>query len=330
MTSSASCASGSTGNNFGCFRHVQEAGVNDTVLSSKYNVYGAITAKIARAIREQKGKFVMPWHSREMPLNFPINAATENAYREVNVLSLWVDALGKGFGSGYWASYKQWQSLGAQVRYGERGSLIFFYKKLEPTEVDAQAEPPRYVGKASWVFNASQVDNWAPPEPRQSSPVEIDKTVAAFVEATEARVYHGYQVAKYRHDLDCIEMPSTAWFRDTGTRTAVQGYHAVLFHELTHWTGPSHRCERKFGKRFGDHAYAFEELIAELGAAFLCAAFKIANEPRPDHAAYVAGWLEVLGNDPKALFTAAHKAQEAIEYLVALASAKLEQVSRVD
>jgi antirestriction protein ArdC len=302
--------------------------MNDTVLSSKFNVYGAITEKIARTIREQQGKFVMPWHSGAVPLRFPVNAATENAYRGVNILSLWVDALSKGFASGYWASYKQWQSLGAQVRYGERGSLIFFYKKLEPIATDGLAEEtPRYVGKASWVFNACQVEDWTPPEPRQQSLVEIDETVAAFVEATEARIYHGYQVSRYRRDLDCIEMPSAAWFQDTATSSAVQNYHAVLFHELTHWTGPAHRCDREFGKRFGDHAYAFEELVAELGAAFLCAAFKIANEPRPDHAAYVAEWLKVLGDDPRAIFTAAHKAQDAIEYLSVLASAKLDGVS---
>jgi antirestriction protein ArdC len=302
--------------------------MRDHVLSSKFNVYGAITEKIARAIRDQKGTFAMPWHSGQAPLMFPVNAATENAYRGVNILSLWVDALRKGFASGYWASYRQWQSLGAQVRYGERGCLIFFYKKLEPTETEGTAEDaPRYIGKASWVFNACQVEGWTQPEPRPSSRVEIDNTVAAFVEATDARIYHGYQVARYRRDLDCIEMPSTAWFRDTATSTAAQGYHATLFHELTHWTGPAHRCDREFGNRFGDHAYAFEELVAELGAAFLCAAFKIANEPRPDHAAYAAEWLEVLGGDPKAIFTAAHKAQEAIEYLSVLASAKLGRAS---
>ena len=304
--------------------------MNDTVPSSKYNVYGAITEKIARAIREQKGKFVMPWHSDGAPRTVPMNAATGHPYRGANILSLWIDALKKDFASGYWASYKQWQSLGAQVRYGERGSLIFFYKKLEPKELEAEiGEPPRYVGKASWVFNACQAEGWTPPEPSPSPAVEIDASVAAFIAATDARIYHGYQMARYRRDLDCIEMPSTAWFRDTPTSTASQSYHAVLFHELTHWTGPAHRCDREFGKRFGDHAYAFEELVAELGAAFLCATFKIANEPRADHAAYVGEWLEVLGNDPKALFTAAYRAQEAIEYLSARAAVNLDRAQAV-
>ena len=294
---------------------------------TKFNVYGAITEKIVRAIKEAKDKYEMPWHSSALPAEVPTNAMTGNPYRGVNILSLWIDSLINAYPLGYWASYKQWQALGAQVRHREHGSLIIFYKKLEQTETETEeGQPPRYVGRASWVFNAAQVDNWQPPQSKRLSAVEIDKDVAAFVEATEAKVFHGYRMARYRPDLDCIEMPSAAWFLDTKTRTAMQGYHSVLLHELTHWTGPSHRCDREFGRRFGDHAYAFEELVAELGAAFLCAVFKIANEPRPDHAAYVASWLEVLGNDTKAVFTAANRAQEAIEYLGSIAVAKLDRL----
>jgi antirestriction protein ArdC len=308
-------------------RNAREIPMASEVLSSRFNVYGAITEKIVRGIKESKGKYEMPWHSGEIPLGVPTNALTDNPYRGVNIVSLWVDAMVKGYTDGYWATYKQWQSLRAQVRHGERGSLIIFYKKLEQTELEIEGgELDRYVGKASWVFNAAQVDNWTPPVPRQTSSVEIDQGVAAFVEATEARVFTGHSIARYRPDLDCIEMPSAAWFHDTKTSTATQAYHSVLLHELTHWTGPSHRCDREFGKRFGDNAYAFEELVAELGAAFLCAVFKIANEPRPDHAAYVASWLEVFNNDPKAVFTAAHKAQEAIEYLGSLAAEKLDHL----
>ena len=95
-----------------------------------------------------------------------------------------------------------------------------------------------------------------------------------------------------------------------------------MLHELTHWSGAPHRLDRQFGKRFGDHAYAFEELVAELGAAFMCSAFRISIEPRLDHAAYVSSWLKILDHDTKAIFTAASKAQEAVEYLMHLAAAK--------
>jgi len=178
------------------------------------------------------------------------------------------------------------------------------------------------------VFNAAQVENWVPPDLQRPAPVEIDRMVALFADAVGANVGHGYQRACYRPDLDTIEMPSPTWFFDTPTRTAVQAYHGVLFHELTHWTGPTHRCDREFGKRFGDKKYAFEELVAELGAAFLSAAFKITNEPREDHAAYLADWLELLGSDPKVIFTAANKAQEAVEYLGSCATGTLDGVTQ--
>ncbi|MEI9932646.1 MAG: zincin-like metallopeptidase domain-containing protein [Rhizomicrobium sp.] len=131
---------------------------------------------------------------------------------------------------------------------------------------------------------------------------------------------YDFQRALYRRDLDDIEMPSPAWFTGSPTSSPVQAFYATLLHEVTHWTGARHRLDREFGKRFGDHAYAFEELVAELGAAFLCATFGIANEPRPDHAAYLSSWLKVLEQDTRAIFLAASKAQEAAEYLEHLAA----------
>lgn len=295
-----------------------------TIPSKQLNVYGAITAKIVRGIQEAKGKFEMPWHTGGVPLLLPKNALTDNPYRGVNILSLWLDATAKNYQTGHWASYKQWQSLGAQVRRGEHGSIIIFYKQIDQTELEKEAgELPRSIGRAYWIFNAAQVDNWKMPEPRQRSSVHINDEVAAFVEALDAKVDHGYGRARYRIDLDRIEMPSPSWFHDTKTRSAFEGYHSVLLHELTHWSGASHRIGRDLGNRFGSEAYAAEELVAELGAAFLCAAFGITNEPREDHAAYVATWLKVLNDDPKAIFTAASKAQEAIEYLGSVAGEKL-------
>ena len=104
------------------------------------------------------------------------------------------------------------------------------------------------------------------------------------------------------------------------TSSPTEAYHAVLLHELTHFSGAPHRLNREFGKRFGDRAYAFEELVAELGAAFLCSAFGIVNEPRADHAAYISSWLDILDRDHKAIFTAASMAQVAVEYLRTLAT----------
>jgi antirestriction protein ArdC len=110
-------------------------------------------------------------------------------------------------------------------------------------------------------------------------------------------------------------MPSEDAFCGTATLSRDQGYYATLLHELTHWSGAKHRLNREFGKRFGDKAYAAEELVAEIGAAFLCAELQITQEIRPDHAQYLAQWLELLKSDSRAIFTAAAKASEAAAYL---------------
>ena len=110
-------------------------------------------------------------------------------------------------------------------------------------------------------------------------------------------------------------MPGRAWFWGTTTSSSTESVYATLLHELTHWTGAAHRLDRKFGERFKTQAYAFEELVAELGAAFLCGDLGVANEPRPDHAAYLAFWLRILKEDRRAIFTAAKLASTAADYL---------------
>jgi len=290
---------------------------------SKSDVFKVVTRKIVAAVEAGAGEFRMPWHAGLQSSAFPVNAATAAPYRGVNVLALWMDAAIKRYISGYWASYLQWKGLGAQVRNGEHGSLIIFYKKIEREDdkEEGESNSARFVARASYVFNAEQVEGWQPPVPERHSLVEINEQVAAFVSATGADVRHGVHMAKYRHDLDCIEIPSPDLFIGSATSSATEAYHAVLLHELVHFSGAPHRLDRTFGRRFGDRAYAFEELVAELGAAFLCSAFGIVNEPRPDHAAYVASWLELLDGDTKAIFTAGSKAQEAVEYLMNLAAA---------
>ncbi len=298
---------------------------SEVLSESKTDVFTSITAKIIAAIEAGAGTYTMPWHGSIVPPTFPVNAATDAPYRGVNILSLWADAMFKRYIHGYWASYKQWQTLGAQVRKGEHGSLILFYKKLESKE-DAGDETDnnhqRFVARASYVFNAEQVKGWEPPMPKPWSDVAVNEQVAAFIQATGADIRHGVHAARYRRDLDCIEMPNPELFIGTGTSSATENYHSVLCHELLHFSGAGHRLNREFGKRFGDKAYAFEEIVAELGAAFLCSAFRIVNEPRLDHAAYVSSWLDILDRDTKAIFTAASKAQEAVEYLMQLAAAK--------
>lgn len=295
------------------------------VLSAKPSLYDAITAQIIAAIEEGVGRCVMPWHSHSVPVAMPLNASTNMPYHGVNVVALWASAATRLFPSGYWASYEQWRKLGAQVRKGERGSPIIFYKKLdgdaEPEAGDV-AEVPRIVLRHSHVFNAYQVEGWDVPAPPSRSDVETNAQIAAFIAATRAEVRHGGDRAYYHREADYIALPAPEQFRGTPTSSPTEAYYAVLSHELTHWTGAPHRLDRAKGTKYADREYAFEELVAELGAAFLCSAFGLVNAPRPDHAAYIKHWLDILGRDNRAIFAAASLAQQAVEYLRTVAGSE--------
>jgi len=284
------------------------------------DLYQTVTDKIVAAIEAGANTFAMPWRAAGKPIAIPSNATTYAAYRGVNVLSLWIAALVKNYPTGEWASYKQWQSIDAQVRQGEQGTLIVFYKQIEKSALDEtdpdQSIVRRYYAKPSWVFNAAQCDGYEQREPEHTNTLERIEVAEAFVESIGAKIEHGHPMACYRRTSDVIEMPRWDWFIASATSTAAEGYYAVLLHELTHWTGAEHRLNRDYGKRFGDEGYAMEELVAEIGSAFLCAWLGIVPEPRPDHAGYVASWLKVLKNDSKAIFAAASAAQEAHEYLI--------------
>lgn len=237
----------------------------------------------------------------------------------MNVIALWVAAQEQGYSSDRWATYKQWQELGAQVRKGERSSQVAFWKVSDPAtsdgaeaEGDDQQETRRPIlARGYAVFNAAQVDNDPAPitAPLPARPeIERIEEAEAFFAAMQADVRHGGARAFYRPTSDHIQMPPFEAFRDA------VAYYATLSHEVTHWTGAKSRLDRDLTGRFGSEAYAAEELVAELGAAFLCADLNLANEPRPDHAAYVSSWLKVLREDSRAIFTAASKAQQAADF----------------
>jgi antirestriction protein ArdC len=318
----------------------------------KIDVHEAITQKIIAAIEAGAGTFEMPWHRPGVAFTIPKNASTDKAYRGSNILSLWIDADAKKFEHQVWATYKQYTELGAQVRKGEKGSLIVKYgqwvpkeqsgsaaggpSKRQHTSPDASGDPngeqsdddgKRLFAKAAWVFNIDQVD--APAELRErllptTSPRQDLTTrlahVDAFVAATGAEFREGGQRAFYRHrdsrgEGDFIQMPPREFFTGTATSTPTESFESTRLHELTHWVGAEHRLNRKFGDRFGDKDYAFEELVAELSAAFLCAELEITNTPRADHAQYCSTWLDVLKGDTKAIFTAASLATRAVAFL---------------
>lgn len=291
--------------------------------ATRQDVYSEITAQLIAAIEADPGKPELPWRKSSGPLFMPVNALTQNAYNGINIVSLWVAAEVKSYATPVWATYRQWTELGAQVRKDEKSSLVIFYKEFdaEPDPDDASDDGKRRVARASRVFNAAQVDGYeAMAQPDPLGPIERIAAGDLFVHATDAKIEHGGDRAYYRPSTDQIQMPSEDAFCGTATMSRSEGYYATLVHELTHWSGAKNRLNRDFGKRFGDHAYAAEELVAEIGAAFLCAELQITQETRADHAQYLAQWLQLMKGDPKAIFAAAAKASEAASYLKRLAA----------
>lgn len=282
------------------------------------SIYDTITNQIIAALERGTNKFSLPWHRSTAPLSRPVNAATGKAYRGVNVLALWASAEARDFGHGLWATYRQWQSLGAQVRKGEKASPIVFYKvfdKCDDDQAEEQDSSTRIFAQASHVFNASQVKGYDMPETPDGEDFDLIPQADAFVSATGAAVRINGDSAHYTPATDTITMPERKRFFATASGSAAQNWYATLLHELVHWSGADHRLARTFGKRFGDDAYAMEELVAELGSAFLCGDLGLSTCPRPDHASYLASWLKVLKADNRAIFTAASAATKAVEWL---------------
>jgi antirestriction protein ArdC len=224
--------------------------------------------------------------------------------------------MAKGYLSNRWMTYRQATELGAQVRKGEHGSLVVYADRITKTEQDDEGKAIEHeipYMKGYTVFNIEQVEGL--PESFYERPevgakkLELIEAAEKFFAATGAIVRHGGNRAFYSPGLDVIQLPVPEAFRDA------ESYAATKAHELAHWTAHPLRLNRTLGKRFGDDAYAAEELIAELGAAFFCAVLGITLEPREDHSAYIAHWLKVLKDDRRAIFTAAAHAQRAVDYL---------------
>jgi antirestriction protein ArdC len=285
--------------------------------SSKQDVYQRVTDSIINAIEQGVGNWRMPWHTSGRFASSPINATSRKPYRGINTVCLWAAAESKGYESGEWATYAQWQERGAQVRKGEKSTTVVFWKFANGTAENQDGEDnPTATGsrllftRGYSVFNAAQVDGYTPKtEPDAPMPERIERADGWF-QSIGADVRNGGNRAYYTTADDHIQMPAFNSFVEN------VAYYSTLAHEHTHWTAKSGRCDRQLGKRFGDSAYAAEELIAELGAAFVCAHLGLSTEPREDHAQYIQSWLKVLRADKRAIFTAASKAQQAADYLI--------------
>ncbi len=292
---------------------------------SRRDIHQQITHDIVAAIERGAPEFKMPWHRSRGGLMHPVNATTGKRYQGINIISLWLAGEQRGFDAPLWATYKQWLAVGAQVRKGEKSSLIVFYKELNferTDEATGETEDAKSLfARASHVFNAAQVDGFTPPPALDAPAPTLIESIAraeALLAASAANVREAGERAFYRPSDDSVHVPERSRFTGTDTISAQEAFYATLLHELTHWTGAPHRLARDYGKRFGDAAYAFEELVAELGASYLCADLGVTTTLRPDHAAYIASWLKVLKGDNRAIFTAASAAQRAANYLLQL------------
>jgi antirestriction protein ArdC len=286
--------------------------------ASRKDVYTLVTDRILADLKQGVRPWLKPWSAgnTEGRIVRPLRASGE-PYKGINVLMLWGEALAGGYASTTWMTYRQASALGAQVRKGEKGALVIYADRIRKVETsDAGEEVERDIPflKGYTVFNCEQIDRLPQsfyPAPSPALPVfERIEAAERFVKATGADLRHGGNMAFYAVSADRVQLPPFESFKDA------ESYYATLLHELTHWTRHPSRLAREFGRqRWGDAGYAAEELVAELGAAFLCAELGVTPEPRDDHASYIATWLEVLANDKRAIFTAAAHAQRAADFL---------------
>jgi antirestriction protein ArdC len=242
-------------------------------------------------------------------------------YQGINILMLWAEAMAKGYTAPIWMTFKQAMVIGGCVRRGEKGSLVVYANSITRTETDNETNEETatqiHYMKGYTVFNVEQIDGlpthyYAKPA-RPTPTIQRDGRVERFFAATRADIRHGGDRAYYACHTDHIQMPPMDSFRDA------ESYYATLAHEETHWTKHPNRLDRDLGrKRFGDEGYAMEELVAELGAAFLCADLELTPELRDDHASYIDHWLGVLKSDKRAIFAAASHAQRATDFLRSL------------
>jgi antirestriction protein ArdC len=290
----------------------------EDIMANRPDIYTRITNKIIADLETGTPTWHKPWSTDHLAgrITRPLRH-NGVAYRGLNILLLWAAAVAHGHTSATWMTYRQATQLGGQVRKGSKGELVVYADTFRKTETD-DAGQDREIAipfmKGYTVFNVNQIDGlpedyYADPEP-VAEPLDRDQASEAFFAATGADIRHGGTQAYYAVGPDYVQMPPYNCF-DTPA-----AYFSTLGHEVVHWTRHSSRLDRSFGRKaWGDAGYAQEELIAELGAAFLAADLGLSLEPREEHAAYISHWLKGLQNDTRYIFQAAAHAQRAVDYL---------------
>lgn len=281
-------------------------------------LYQSVTARIITDLENGTPPWEQPWkNGHNHPFGImPFNVVTKRPYSGVNILQLWDKEAREGFMSPAWLTFKQAKEAGGHVRKGEKGSIVVFTKFVEKEDDNGKTVKRPFL-RTYTVFNVAQIEKLPEsflPEPldddHQDEDARLDH-VDRFVSETRADVLNQGNRACFIPSRDEIHMPPLPSFDEA------EGYYATLLHELTHWTGHKKRLDRLVSGKFGDKDYAREELVAELGAAFLCAHLGI--EYRTQHASYIDHWLAVLKEDNRAIFKAASYASQAATYAIELA-----------
>ena len=276
------------------------------------DLYQKVTDAILAQLEAGTVPWVRPWKSGVgAPLaSMPFNFVSKRSYSGINIPLLWMS--GARFSSNAWLTYKQAESLGGHVSRGERGTMVVYADKFIPkAQAGNDDAKPVFFLKAFTVFNVAQCEG-LPDAPAKVAPTmpEIHAEADRVIHDTGARIVLGGDRAFYMPGADVVTMPVPEAYAPD-----VVNWYRTCFHELGHWTGAKHRLDRTFGARFGDHAYAMEELVAEMSAAFTCASLGI--EPTVRHADYLASWIAVLKSDKRAVVQAASKASKASDYVLA-------------
>ncbi|MDA8120881.1 MAG: zincin-like metallopeptidase domain-containing protein [Gammaproteobacteria bacterium] len=274
------------------------------------DIHQQITDQIIEAMETAQGQGRHLWDAQA---SLPLNLSTGKPYTGMNILILWGAALSHGFKSPYWLTYKQAADMGGQVRKGEHGTMCVFYKPWESQETNRETGETETVKgavlKSFRVFNLDQIDGVEAPAKTERPAFEALAAAEAILQNTPAPIVEGGHKACYIPSRDEIHTPARETF------VSPEAFYSVACHEMTHSTGHKSRLDRQFSTRFGDEAYAMEELVAELGAAFLAAEIGILGATREDHAHYLASWIKVLKGDKKAIFTASAAANKAAAYI---------------
>jgi antirestriction protein ArdC len=301
-------------------RHSRKAGAR----CDRTNLYSEITDKILAELEAGRVPWVQPWGTAaaKAPLAMPKNASTGRTYSGINVLLLWGAAVGRGFGGQSWLTFRQALSLGGNVRKGERGTTVVYADRFVPEDEKKHAcetgEDPQAIPflKRFTVFNTEQCENLPEGVAASAPPVPgglIEPRVEALIEATGIDFRIGGNRAFYVPAHDYVQVPPPqAYFEQIN-------WHRTALHELGHATGHASRLGRDLSGSFGSRKYAFEELVAEINAAFCCASLGIV--PTVRHADYIGSWLEVLREDNRAIVRAASQASKAADWLLAFAPA---------